>query len=502
MIRKLLQLGLKITEKGSRFEKLRPLAEATDSFFFKPNLKTLFAPHIRDSVDIKRWMMIVIFALTPCILMAIWNTGVQNLVYTSSSYELMDEFLQSSSTFKGYFSFCFRQSRYLTILALGLGSFLPIMLVSYVVGGFWEILFACIRGHEINEGLIVSAMLFPLTLPSTTPLWMVGLGVSFGIVIGKELFGGTGMNILNPALTCRAFLFFSFPGRMTGEVWAGSSPVQAASSIAAMNFEAGVDAYSQSTALAIFNVAEEVKRIHIDTIGMYLMHIKTASFDAILIAFNRWKSMFDFKGAFEDLNIDQLKSFVTSENGLDLPSDYFTGAMGFAKFKWGLSELTNGNLFFGNRLGSMGETSILASLFGAFVLIYTKVGSWKTMFSVILGGLFMATLFQLSSHLGFDHGIYNPAKFDFPVYKQLLMGSLVFGAVFFATDPVSSPTFNLGRYINGFAIGCLIIIIRLVNPAFPEGVALAIIFMNVFVPLIDHLNIKFLRRKKRVRISA
>ena len=263
------------------------------------------------------------------------------------------------------------------------------------------------------KDFLVSAMLFPLTLPPTIPLWMVGIGVSFGIVIGKELFGGTGMNILNPALTCRAFLFFSFPGRMTGEVWVGSSPVQAASSIATMNATSGTDAYSQSSALAIFNVAEEIKRIHIDTIGMYLMQIKTASFDAITTAFNRWKSIVHFNGSFDEMNLTELKGFITSENGLDLPADYFANAMSFAKFKWGLNELTNGNLFFGNRLGSMGETSILASLFGAFVLIYTKIGSWKTMLSVVLGGLFMATLFQLSSHLGFDHGIYNPAKFGF-----------------------------------------------------------------------------------------
>ena len=189
MIRRLLNFGLKITQKGSRFEKLRPLAEATDSFFFKPNLKTISAPHIRDSVDLKRWMSIVIFALTPCILMAIWNTGVQDFVYTSASYELMDEFLQVR-TLKDYFSFCFSHSRYLTILKLGLFSFLPVMLVSYIVGGFWEVLFACVRNHEINEGFLVTGMLFPLTMPSTILLWMVGLGVSFGIVIGKELFGG------------------------------------------------------------------------------------------------------------------------------------------------------------------------------------------------------------------------------------------------------------------------------------------------------------------------
>jgi Na+-transporting NADH:ubiquinone oxidoreductase subunit B len=494
MLRSFLDAQLKATAPGTRFEKLHPLVSALDSFLFKVSEQTSLRPFIRDAVDLKRWMMIVIFALTPCIFVSIWNSGLMDLVYTSSDYELVKSYVDASASLRGYFSFCFSDGRWIEILLRGASLFLPLVFISYLVGGLWEAFFACVRGHEINEGFLVTGMLFPLTLPPTLPYWMAALGISFGIVIAKELFGGTGMNILNPALSCRTFLFFAFPGRMTGEVWVGDLPQTTAKSLSAINAAAkakGADTFSQVSPLGHLNIPDDIKRIHIDALSGH-------ESSALLEKLQTWGNALGKKGlTLKDLSPDELKAFISesiSNGGLGLEPNYFTPAYEFLNLKMNSGLFSLGNLGIGNRIGSFGETSLIAILIGAAILIWTGIGSWRTMVSMLLGALVTALLFQLGSHMGADSGLWNPAKFDFPFYKHLFLGSLLFGAVFFATDPVSSPYMKSAKWIYGLGAGALVVIIRLINPAFPEGVALSILFMNVFAPLIDHLTISRFRR--------
>lgn len=497
MLRKLLDRQLAYIEANPRLKKFRPLVSALDVFFYKVDIQTKKRPFVRDSVDLKRWMMLVIFALVPCIFMSIWNSGLLDLVYTSGSYELMDEYLKASHSLSGYFGFCFSKGRWLDILWRGGYLFLPLVLISYAVGGLWEGIFACLRGHEINEGFLVSGMLFPLTLPPTIPYWMAVLGISFGIVVGKELFGGTGMNILNPALTCRAFLFFSFPARMTGDVWVGSLPAKTSASLTAMNEAAhkvAIDGYAQASAFAKLNIPDTIKRIHVEAIGAHMD--KT---DGLQIAkyFNAWKNSTKVAAThLKDLSPTDLKAFITE--GLGLEPSYLASAIDFAKLKYGAGILTDGNFLFGNMIGSFGETSKIAVALGALFLIYVGIGSWRTMLAVILGVLGSAALFQFGSHIGADSGLWNPAKFDLPFYKHLLLGSVFFGAIFFATDPVSSPYSKAAKWIYGIGIGALTVVIRLINPAYPEGTMLAILFMNVFTPLLDYHMVRRLRRRRYV----
>lgn len=504
MLRKIFDYSLSFFEKGKCLHPLHPLAEATDSFFFEAPINTRQAPHIRDSVDLKRWMMLVIFALIPTILVAIWNTGLQKLVYQSFDYRLMQQYLKASSSFDQYVDFVLTDHRYLTILREGSYLFFPVMFLSYAVGGFWETLFACIRKHPIAEGFLVTGMLYPLILPPTTPYWMVALGVSFGVVVGKELFGGTGMNILNPALTCRAFLFYSFPNRLSGNVWVGSQPAEVTQSLTKMNAESHLDkldGLTQATPLAIFNISEDIKRIHIDTIASNTLNQKVPTHDIFMEKFQQWRQVFEIKENFTQLSKEQIQAFVTSplENfGLGLSQENYQAAYEFASLQYGLGHLSDTNHFFGNMLGSMGETSVLACLIGAAMLLHSGIASWRTMLSVFLGAFLTALAFQWGSSLGLDGGAWNPAKFALPAYKHLLLGGLAFGIVYMATDPVSSPSTNLGKWIYGFLIGFLVLFIRNVNPAFPEGVMLAILLGNVFAPLIDDYALKQFRRRRRV----
>ncbi len=478
MLRKFLDHQLKLTEEGRRFARLRPLVNAFDTFFYEVPLKTVRGPHIRDLIDLKRWMMLVVYALVPCILMAIWNSGVQSFVYGSSDVKRLYIYLKASETLGGYFGFS--AEYFWPILKGGLISFLPVMFISYAVGGLWEILFAIIRRHEVSEGFLVTGMLFALILPSTIPYWMVAVGVTAGVVIGKELFGGTGMNILNPALVCRAFLFFAFPTKMTGDIWVGTNPTKVQESVHTMNKQIGeIDGITQASMLNRFNVTDEIKRIHVDAIGLqYGEKVKTKK--VIEAQLHRWKP-----GApLNALTPNERKDFVTapfSQGGLGLSPENYSDAVRFSELQFGQGILTNGNFFFGNQVGSMGETSILASLLGAFLLIYCRLGSWRTMVGVAIGAFLSAYLFEWGS------GAFSPAKYGLPAYKHFLLGSLVFGLVFMATDPVSSPAMKGGRWLYGLLIGVVIIIIRVLNPAFPEGVMLAILFGNVFSPLIDHL---------------
>ena len=504
MLQKFLEKGKFYLEESEKRKKYLPLFNAIDSFLYEVPFKTTRAPHIRDAVDIKRWMVLVVLSLLPCILVAIWNTGLQQFVYTSGDLSLMKEYLAASTSISSYFEFAFKDARAWTILKLGLIAFLPMVIISYAVGGIWEALFAVVRGHEIAEGFLVSGILYPLILPPTLPYWMVALGISLGVVIGKEIFGGTGMNILNPALTCRCFLYFAFPAAMSGEVWAGTNSSKAATSLLEMNQNLPpVDAISQATSLSLFNISSEVKKVHVDAIAANSQHMKITPLLEKLQ--QKWHSL-GHTDSIGNMSTEQLQTFLTStidKGGLALNPDNFQSAFNFVKLKFGESLFSDGNLFFGNMLGSMGEVSKIAILLGAFFLILTGIGSWRTMLSYAFGLTFTAFLFQFGANfMGAYGGALNPAIFDFPIYKHFLIGGALFGLVFMTTDPVSSPGMKSAQVIYGFLIGALVIVVRLINPAYPESVMLAILFGNVFAPLLDHFALKHYRRPHAKAIKS
>ncbi|AAU91558.1 MULTISPECIES: NADH:ubiquinone reductase (Na(+)-transporting) subunit B [Methylococcus] len=383
--------------KGGRFEKLYPVYEMVDTFLYTPADVTRGATHVRDSVDLKRVMTYVWIAALPCMLMALFNTGYQaNLAMTSLGME-------SAPGWRGAIINLFGHNPWnpLSDLIHGALYFIPIYVVTIVAGGLWEVLFAVVRKHDVNEGFFVSSILFALTMPPNTPLWQVAIGISFGVVMGKEVFGGTGKNFLNPALTGRAFLYFAYPASMSGDmVWTA------------------VDGFSGATALGL------------GALG---------GVDAIREAGIGW--------------------FQT---------------------------------FFGFERGSMGETSTLACLLGAAFLVYTRIASWRIIAGVMVGMIATSTLFNV---IGSD----SNAMFAMPWYWHLTLGGFAFGMSFMATDPVSAAHTNLGRWIFGALIGFMTVLIRVVNPAFPEGIMLAILFSNIFAPLIDYAVIKanIARRIKR-----
>lgn len=384
-------------EEGGKLEKLYPLFEAQDTFMFTPTDKTQTAPHIRDSIDMKRSMIFVVIALLPCILFGMWNAGNQyNYANQIENAGLISDMLR------------------------GMLICMPIIFVSYAVGGFWEVLFAIIRKHEINEGFLVTGILFPLTLPPTVPLWQVAMGISFGVVIGKEIFGGTGFNVLNPALTARAFLFFAYPASMSGDqVW---TLVRDRSDV--------VDGFSGATPLAVAALTPD--------------------------------------GA----------SVLTELSN--------------AGFSWG-------RMMIGTMGSSIGESNFLAVLLGAAILIVAGVGAWRIMAGCIVG-LFIGSLLMNLVHASGDFSEYTALPFHY----HLVMGSFAFGAVFMATDPVSAAASTPGKWIYGTLIGICLVIIRVANPAYPEGMMLAILFMNVMAPLIDHYVVRFhvKSRKRHIRKFA
>lgn len=509
MLRRLLDYQLSLTEKGKPLARLRPLIEATDTFLYEPPINTKKAPHIRDAVDIKRWMMIVVFSLIPCILFAIWNTGLQSFVFSSGDYHLMNEYLEGANSLEGYFNFAFKENRYIEILRIGLLAFIPVVIITYAVGGLCEALFAIVRQHEITEGFLVTGILYALILPSTIPYWMLAVGVAAGVILGKEVFGGSGMNIVNPALACRAFLFFTFPGKMSGDVWVGTNPTVIRESLLKMNQEAqttSLDGYSQATLLARFNVSPDIKRIHVDAIASNDLGSNVNTFPAIERHFNHWNEAGNHHAILTQLQSEQLRQFVTtpiSDGGLGLSSGYYEDAYQFAALNYGLGHTGNWNTFLGDKLGSMGETSVLACLIGAFILIWTRVGSWRTMLGMALGAYFTAVLFEMgASFFGVEGGAWNPATLGFPAYKHMLLGGLAFGIVFMATDPVSSPATKLGRWIYGAFAGIVTLVIRGINPAYPEGVMLAILMANVFAPIIDYYVVQYYRNRSMSRVGT
>jgi len=361
-------------QKGEKFEKFAPAVNAFDTFLFVPNHTTQKGSHIRDAVDLKRTMVTVIIALMPVLIYGIYNTGYQYYIQTGESFTFLDAFYHGSL------------------------KIIPMIIVSYVVGLSIEFAFAVYRGHEVNEGYLVTGLLIPMIMPVDIPLWMVAISVAFAVLIAKEAFGGTGMNILNPALTARAFAFFAYPTYMSGnKVWVSEA--------------SNVDSISGETILGYLAAGQNI--------------------------------------------------------------DYSVMDM-----------------FMGSIPGSIAETSTFWVIIGALILILTGVGSWRIIVSGILGGAFMGFIFNL---LGL-----NPLM-EFSWINHLIVGGFAFGIVFMATDPVSAAQTNMGKWIYGFLVGVFCIMIRVFNPAYPEGVMLAILLMNVFAPTIDHyvINLNIERRKKR-----
>ena len=390
-------------EKGARFEQLYAAYEAVDTLLYSPGLTTRTASHVRDGLDLKRMMSFVIVALIPCVLVAVYNTGYQaNLAISLGAAPLDDWqsalFVGLGGDFDpGSAPFCW---------LLGALYFMPVLLVCYGVGLGIEVVSAALRGHEVSEGFLVTGMLIPLTLPPSIPLWQVGLGTAFGVIIGKEVFGGTGMNFLNPALVARAFLFFAYPADISGD-----GPWIAADFL-------DVDSFTGATLLAQAAVSSEA------------------------LAGASWQQA-----------------------------------------------------FLGWTPGSMGETSALACLIGAGFLILTRVGSWRTMAGVTLGTFLMAGL------LNWAGSGTNP-MFAVPFHWHIVLGGWALGTVFMATDPVSSSFTDGGRWLYGMGIGVLTVLVRVVNPAYPEGMMLAILFMNMFAPLIDYFAIQRNIRRRLARAAA
>ena len=408
------KLGASLFAQGKPLACLYPLYDAADTFFFTPSSKTSGSVHVRDCNDFKRMMMTVVLALLPCALFGIYNVGYQaNLIHAANG--------ATPGGWHGSFLVwlngvwpalhLFEKSSVLGCFVFGLCYYLPVYVVTMIVGLFWEIVFAGVYKHEVNEGFFVTGFLFPLICPATIPLWQVALAITFGVIIGKEIFGGTGRNFLNPALVARAFLFFAYAGRITGDkVWVDATRV----------VSDGIDAVSKATPLSY------------------------------------------------------------ASDGVNA----ITGA----GYTWS-------DAFFGFIPGAVGETSTLCCLLGALVLLVTGIASWRIMLSMFVGGMGLSYIFTLCSH---DP---NSALALGPCW-HFVLGGFAFGMVFMATDPVSAAQTRLGQYIYGVLIGLLVIVVRVFNPAYPEGVMLVILFGNCVAPLIDHFVVDANIRRRAKRLQA
>ncbi len=388
-LRKLVDKIKPTFEKGGKLGFLHSTFDAFETFLFVPNTVTRKGAHVRDCVDLKRIMIMVVIALIPAMLFGVWNVGYQHSLAFGLDW--------------GFWN----------IVLYGLAKVLPLYIVAYLVGLGIEFVSAQIQGHEVNEGYLVSGMLIPLIVPVDVPLWTLAIAVAFAVIIGKEVFGGTGMNIWNPALLTRAFLFFSYPSKMSGDtIWTG-----------------GMTRY----------MAEG-------------------------------------------------QAFWTQGQGL---VDGVSGATPLANPTLANLEPQFMDMILGTIPGSVGETSVIAILLGAFILIWTGVASWKIMVSSVIGGLAIG-------YLGYAVG-----ATDLPGYYQLVMGGFLFGTVFMATDPVTSAQTECGKWIYGFLVGALAVVVRLWNPGYPEGMMLAILLMNTFAPLIDYYVIEgsIKRRAKKVKTA-
>jgi len=394
-LRKFLDNQSKHFKEGGKLARLHPLYEAIDNFIYSPGTVTKSAPHVRDVLDFKRMMIWVVIALVPAVIMALYNTGLQaNIALAQTGGAEVSGWRGSVITFLGT---SLNPNDILSNIIHGALYFFPIYLITLAAGGFWEVLFGTIRKHPISEGFLVTSLLFPMILPPNLPWWQIVLGISFGVVIGKEIFGGVGMNILNPALTGRAFLYFAYPAEISGDaVWVA------------------VDGVSRATPLA--ELADPVLELSV-------------SFKDALIGI--------------------------------IP-------------------------------GSMGETSVIACLIGAAILIITGVGSWRTMFGSVVGMVLVALLFNFI-------GSNTNAMFQVNPLWHFVLGGFAFGTVFMATDPISSAHTQTGQYFYGLLIGILTVLVRVVNMGFPEGIMLAILFANVFAPVIDKIIINMNIKRRRLR---
>lgn len=384
-------------EKGGKLEKYFYAYEAIDTFLFAPNTTNeVKGSQIRDAIDLKRLMMTVIIAMVPCLLFGIYNVGHQHFLAIGDASATLGQ-----------------------KIGIGLWQVLPIVVVSYGVGLGIEFVFSIIRKHPVNEGFLVTGMLIPLVMPPDIPLWQVGVATAFAVIIGKEAFGGTGMNVVNVALTARAFLYFAYPTDISGSVWTYLGDAQA------------VAGYSGATPLSI--AAETVK----------------------------------------------------GENVVAALNTFGAG--------WNEGVFTLQNLFLGFRPGSIGETSTLMCLIGALILIITGTGSWKIIVSVFGGAYAMGLLLNL---------VGTTAYSQMPAHYHLVIGGLAFGAVFMATDPVTASQTESGKWVYGILIGMLTVLIRVFNPAYPEGIMLAILFMNVFAPLIDYVVVSANKKRRLQRATV
>ncbi len=389
-------------EKGGKLERWYAIYEMADTFLFTPGEVTHKGAHVRDSIDLKRMMITVAIALGPAMLFGVWNIGYQANAAIADGATPRGDF---QTTIFGLLGFGHDPLNLVSCVIYGLCYFVPIFAVVHAVGGFWEMVFSIVRKHEINEGFLVTGALFPLIVPPTIPLWQVAIGITFGVVVGKEMFGGTGMNVLNPALTGRAFLFFAYPAAISGDkVWTAVS----------------ADGFSGATWLA-----------------------------------------------------------VAAEGGTEAVE----------------AGVTWMDAFLGMVPGSIGEVSTIACLVGAGLLLITRVGSWETMAGIVLGTMGMS---MVLNGIGSET---NP-MFDLPFWWHMVLGGWAFGTVFMATDPVSSAFTSKGRLIYGFFIGLLVVLVRVVNPAYPEGMMLAILFMNLFAPFIDHFFVQANIKRRRARYVA
>lgn len=378
-MRKLFDKMAPAFEKGGRFSYFYPLYEAAATIFYSPNYVTQRPAHVRDPIDLKRVMILVWAAVFPAMFFGWYSVGAQIAQATGIESNLFAN------------------------LWAGAKLHLPVYIVAFAVGGFWEVLFALVRKHEVSEGFFVTSILFSLILPPTIPLWQVALGISFGVIIGKEVFGGTGRNFVNPALAGRAFLYFAYPAQMSGdEVWVA------------------VDGYTGATALS-----------------------------------------------------------VASADGMEALK----------------GQLTWWDAFLGNMAGSVGEVSTFAILLGGIFLLLTGIISWRIVFGVLLGTILTTLLFNA---IGSD----TNNTFAMPFWWHFVLGGFAFGAIFMATDPVTASVTNCGRIVFGFLVGAMTVLIRVVNPAFPEGIMLAILFANLFAPTIDYfvMNANVKRRKGRTNV--
>ncbi len=400
-VRRLLDRLEPLFTKGGRFEKFNAVYEMIDTGLYTPADVTRSAPHVRDAMDLKRVMIYVLFASTPAAIMGMYSVGLEaNSAMANLGLTALEGWRGALLSGLGI---GFSAESFWACFIHGLLYFLPIYIVTLAAGGFWEVLFASVRNHEVNEGFLVTSWLFALTLPATIPLWMVALGVSFGTVVGKEVFGGTGKNFFNPALVGRAFLFFAYPGYLSGNVWVP------------------VDGHTGATALAL-----------------------------------------------------------ASEGGMD--------ALASAGITWS-------SAFIGTVPGSIGETSALACLLGAVFLIYTRIASWRIISGVFLGMVATSLLFNA-------FGSADSPGHSLPWYWHMVLGGFAFGTVFMATDPISASMTNTGRWIYGALIGFMTVLIRVANPAYPEGIMLAILFGNVFAPLIDWGVTRANVRRRIARLPA